>query len=55
MVLTAVSAVELHVQIQLDRTTVPVTMVTWEMVKRVVCPKVSIDTCSGKLGGSEPP
>ena len=48
--LTAASAVKLHVQIQLDRTTVPVTMVTQEMVKRVVYLKVSIG-----MGDSEPP
>jgi len=46
-VLTAASAVELHVQIQLDRTIVPVTMVTQEMAKPVVCLKVSNGTCSG--------
>ena len=40
--LTAVSAAELHVQIQLDRTTVPVTMVTQEMAKQVVYHKASI-------------
>ena len=44
--LTAASAVELRVQIQLDRTTVHVTMVTGEMEKRVVYPKVSTATCS---------
>lgn len=44
--LTAASAVELRVQIQLDRTTVHVTMVTGEMEKPVVYPKVSTATCS---------
>ena len=47
--LTAASAVELRVQIQLDRTTVSVTMVTREMEKPVVYPKVSMATCSGQF------
>jgi len=47
-VLTAASAVKLHVQIQLDRTIVPVTKVTQEMAKPVVCLKVSNGTCSGQ-------
>ena len=47
-VLTAASAVELHVQIHLDRTYVPVTMVTQEMAKPVVCLKVSNGTCIGQ-------
>ena len=47
-VLTAASAVELRVQIQLDRTTVYVTMVTGEMEKTVVYPKVSTATWSGQ-------
>lgn len=40
--LTPVSVAELHVQIQLDRTTVPATMVTQEMAKQVVYRKASI-------------
>ena len=46
--LTAASAVELRVQIQLDRTTVSATMVTREMEKPVVYPKVRIATRSGQ-------
>ena len=36
VVLTVVSAVELHAQTQLDRITAPVTQVTMEMVKEIV-------------------